>query len=165
MFGMRYLSIDLGDRRTGLAVGDRVLKLASPVDVLEVPIERGNGGALLDAIAAAVIEHLGPAKASPGELVLGLPLNMDGSSGPRAALVRAFAARLAERTGRVVHLFDERLTSAAADWMMAGSGLTHKQKKHRRDALAAAATLQSFLNQLDSDTQPPDLAGGLSGTT
>ncbi|MCH7792341.1 MAG: Holliday junction resolvase RuvX, partial [Planctomycetes bacterium] len=53
----------------------------------------------------------------------------------------------ARHTGRRVHLHDERLTSVDADWAMAGSGLTHGQKKSRRDALAAAAILRSFLGQ------------------
>lgn len=137
---MRYLAIDLGDRRTGLAVGDSVTRSATPAGVVEVPIERDGGSALLTALERAIEEHLGP-----GELVIGVPLNMDGSAGQRAQMVRAFAARLAERTKRVVHEQDERLTSVSADWTMAQSGLTHGQKKKRRDALAAAAILRDFL--------------------
>ena len=97
---------------------------------------------MLGAIARAVDEHLGV----KDELVLGLPLNMDGTRGSRAKMVEAFAARLRLRTGRVVHLFDERLTSAGADWAMSGSGLTHAQKKARRDAIAAAELLKDFLS-------------------
>jgi len=142
---MRYLAIDLGDKRTGLAVGDSITGVAVPLDVLEVPASERAGVALLDALAAAITNQLGT---SPGELVLGLPLNMDGTDSPRAKLARDFAVRLAERTGRVVHLHDERLSSAAADWTMSQSGLTHAQKKARRDALAAAAVLTDFLKTL-----------------
>ena len=138
---MRYLCIDLGDRRTGLAVGDDATRIASPVGVLETAIDTKRGDALLDAIARAADEHLG----AHDEIVVGLPLNMDGTDGPRTALARAFAVRLAERTGRTVHLHDERLSTAAADWSMARTGMTHKQKKERRDALAAAAILREFL--------------------
>ncbi|HZW09926.1 MAG TPA: Holliday junction resolvase RuvX [Phycisphaerales bacterium] len=138
---MRYLCIDLGDKRTGIAVGDDVTRLATPVEVLEVPRERDAGRALLDAVARAVEEQVGPRD----ELVVGLPLNMDGSEGERAKLVRAFAGAVRERTGRVVHLHDERLSSVQADWDMGRTGLTHKQKKARRDALAAAAILRDFL--------------------
>ncbi|MCL4741936.1 MAG: Holliday junction resolvase RuvX [Phycisphaerales bacterium] len=138
---MRYLCIDLGDRRTGLAVGDDATRIASPVAVLELAIDARQGGTLLDAIARAVDEHLG----ARDEIVVGLPLNMNGTDGPRAAMVRAFAARLAERTGRTVRLHDERLSTAAADWSMARTGMTHRQKKERRDALAAAAILKDFL--------------------
>ena len=140
---MRYLCIDLGDKRTGLALGDSETRLATPVDVLHVPLAEREGQALLDSLARAIREHLG--ERSPGELVVGLPFNMDGSEGSRAKVVRAFAARLATATKRAVHFQDERLTSADADWQMAQSGLTHKQKKERRDAIAAAAILRDFL--------------------
>lgn len=147
---MRYVALDLGDKRTGVAVGDSITGLAAPVDVIQVAVMHEGGEALLRAIAKAVEDQLGQASASgrvaaPGEIVMGLPLNMDGTEGPRAKLVRSFALRVQERTGRTVHVQDERLTSAAADWSLARTGLTHKQKKERRDALAAAAILQDFL--------------------
>ncbi len=145
---MRYLAIDLGDKRTGLAVGDSVTRIAGPVGMLDLPIDRADGAALLDAIDAACREHLGEDPARGG-LVVGLPLNMDGTEGPRAKLVRAFAARVSERTGRAVHLHDERRSSVAADERMARTGLTRGQKKARRDAIAAAAVLQDFLDALD----------------
>lgn len=144
---MRYLAIDLGDQRTGLALGDAVTGIASPIGTLEIPIARAGGGELLDAIVKAIDRELGPPE-SGGEVVVGLPLNMDGSEGPRAKLVRAFANRLARASCRQVHLHDERLSSVAADRDMARTGLTHGQKKKRRDALAAAAILRSFLANL-----------------
>lgn len=133
-----------------MAVGDTVTGIVSPVGVVEVPIERGEGRDLLDAIVAAVDEQVGAVRSGFGrvevaELVVGLPVNMDGTEGPRAKLVRGWAERLRERTGRVVHVQDERLTSSEADWTLAGSGFTRKQKKMRRDAIAAAAILRDFL--------------------
>ena len=136
---MRYLAIDLGDKRTGLAVGDDVTGLASPARTIEKPISPGEE--LLAGIDAAIDEF------GPGALVFGLPLNMDDSEGPRAKLVRAFAARVAERTGLAVEFQDERLTSAEADWSMARTGMTRGQKKGKRDALAAAAILRDFLER------------------
>ena len=132
---MRYLSIDLGDKRTGFAVGDDASGIVSPVDVIVTasPDER------LRRLEEAVREH------EPDALVLGVPFNMDGTAGPAAAKVRAVGAQLAERTGKKVFEMDERLTSAAADAQMAQTGLTHGQKKARRDALAAAAILRDFL--------------------
>ncbi len=144
---MRYLAIDLGDKRTGLALGDAITRIAGPVGMLDVPIDRAGGGALLDAIDAACREHLGD-DPSRGEIVLGLPLNMDDSEGPRAKLVRAFADRVSGRTGRAVHLHDERRSSVRADERMARTGLTRGQKKARRDAIAAAGILQDFLDAL-----------------
>jgi putative holliday junction resolvase len=147
-FGVRYLAIDLGDKRTGLALGDDLLRLAAPAGMIEVPVEREGGGALLEAICRAIVDLLGTAGKSPGELVVGLPFNMDGTEGPRARLARAFAQRLGEKSGRRIHFQDERLTTAAADWSLAKTGLTHRQKKGRRDAIAAAAMLQGFLDGL-----------------
>ncbi|MBL0921094.1 MAG: Holliday junction resolvase RuvX [Phycisphaerales bacterium] len=140
---MRLLCVDLGDKRTGLAVGDTETRFVSPLDVLEKPMGAGaTGEALIDAVAKAAADH------NAGALVVGLPLNMDDSEGPRARLVRAFAARLESRVGKPVHFQDERLTSVDADWTMAQSGLTHGQKKKRRDALAAAAILRDYLSTL-----------------
>lgn len=138
---MRYLAIDLGDVRTGLAVGDDETGLVGPAGRVQVPIAHQDGGALIEALARAVDEHLGPADS----VVMGLPINMDSTEGPRAQLVRAFAARLAARIDQPILFQDERLTTAQADWTMGGSGLTHKQRKNRRDALAACAILGDFL--------------------
>lgn len=148
---MRYLAIDLGDKRTGLALGDDVTRVVTPLDVLEVPRATGDGAALLEALVKAAQAHLGPPRADV-RLVLGLPLNMDGREGPRAALARDFGLRLASRTGYTVAYHDERLSSAKADWTMARSGLTRGQKKARRDARAAAAILADYLERSGPDS-------------
>jgi putative Holliday junction resolvase len=132
---MRYLAVDVGDKRTGLAAGDDVVRLVQPVEVIQVP----RGPALLDALARAVERH------GPDALVVGLPLNMDGSEGGAARSVREFGALLAERTRLPVHYQDERLTSFEADERMARSGRTHREKRELRDALAACAILEGFL--------------------
>ena len=132
---MRYLAIDLGDKRTGLAVGDDGTKIVSPHGV----VQTGDSEQRIRGVMQA-IEEVG-AEA----LVVGLPLNMDGTEGPGAKKARAVAKVLEQRTGLAVHLFDERLSSAAADEQMSQSGLTHKQKKMRRDALAAGNILRGFL--------------------
>lgn len=133
---MRYLAVDLGAKRTGIAAGDDVTRLVQPVEVLQVP----RGPALMDALAKAVDRH------GPDAIVLGIPINMDGTEGAAAKDVRTFAGDLAARTGLPVHLQDERLTSFEADARMAQSGRTHKQKKELRDALAAAAILEDWLD-------------------
>lgn len=146
---MRHLCIDLGDKRTGLAVGDTVTRLVSPTDVLEIPIARNAGADLLAAIVKAVADQAAKA------LVVGLPYNMDDTEGPRAKSVRAFSARIAAATNLPIHFQDERLTSVAADWTMARSGMTHGQKKARRDALAAAEILRDYFQTLPSTPPPP----------
>ena len=138
---MRYLAIDLGDKRTGLAVGDDETRISTPLDVLELPLQPGDR--LIEAIVTAIDEQ------GAGALVIGMPFNMDGTEGPRAKLVRDFAARLEDRVSRAIHFEDERLTSADADWSMAQTGMTRGQKKNRRDAIAAAGILRTFLSRVD----------------
>lgn len=133
---MRYLAIDLGDKRTGFAVGDDFTRMASPVGMAELPV----GPRLIEAIAQVIREH------EPGAIVIGLPLNMDGTEGDAAKRVRAFGEQLAATIGLPVHVQDERLTSYAADQRMAQTGRTHKQKKQIRDAIAAAEILRDFLD-------------------
>ena len=139
---MNYLAIDLGDKRTGIAVGDNELKLVHPITVLQIPI----GDLLFDAILELIEEH------DADELVLGLPINMDGSIGQRAKLTKTFGDTLKERTSLQVHYQDERLTSAAAEERLHQSGKTRQQKKNIRDALAAAEFLTDFLQANQSSS-------------
>ena len=132
---MRYLAVDLGAKRTGLAAGDDVVRLVQPVEVVQV----SRGPALLDALARAVDRH------GPDELVVGLPLNMDGTEGAGAREAREFGALLAARVGIPVRFQDERLSSFEADERMARSGRTHREKRELRDALAACAILEAWL--------------------
>lgn len=132
---MRYLAIDLGDKRTGLAAGDDLTGVVSPLVVIEIR----RGEALVDALLKEVHEH------GPDEIVIGLPLNMDGTEGDAAKGVREFGVELESRSGKPVRYQDERLTSYAADQRMARTGRTHKRKKELRDALAAAEILRDFL--------------------
>jgi putative Holliday junction resolvase len=131
---MIYLGIDLGGKRTGLAVGDDQTCVATPLRVLQSRDREG----LLRQIGGQAAEHGAQA------LVVGLPLNMDGTAGPAAAEARGFAQTLGQRLGLPVHLVDERLSSFQAEEQLSGRGLTRGQKKSRRDALAAAAILNAF---------------------
>jgi len=140
---IRYICIDLGDKRTGLAISDSVTRLVSPLEVLEVPVSHEGGEALLRAIVAAVREQVSPR--TPLEVVVGLPLVQEGKEGPRAKHVRAFAARVEAALQCPVRFQDETLSSVEADWSMARSGMTRGEKKARRDALAAAVILRDYL--------------------
>lgn len=132
---MRYLAIDYGDKRTGLAICDPQETVVSPLLVIE-----GQKN-LIDKIADLIQTE------SIEAIVIGLPLNMDGSTGPRAMLVRHFADRLKSRVNVPIFLQDERLTSFAAEQQIAPAGLTRKKKKKRIDAIAAAQILEAFLKQ------------------
>ena len=132
---MRYLALDLGDKRTGVAVGDSITGIVTPLDVLEI----SSDDAVVDAVGQLVEQH------RPDAIVLGLPLNMDGSEGDRAKRTRAFGERLSKHVDIDIHYQDERLTSFAAEQHLSGSGLTRGEKKRRRDALAAVEILNDFL--------------------
>jgi putative Holliday junction resolvase len=130
---MRFLCIDLGDKRTGLAICDGDEILASPLAVLE-----GQKN-LLDEIIKIAQQNQAEG------LVFGLPLNMDDSEGQRAAQTRKFADQLKEKIDLPIFFQDERLSSFAAEKQLSQTGLTHKKKKNRIDALAAAEILNEFI--------------------
>ena len=133
---MRYLAIDHGQKRTGLAVSDASETLVSPHSVIETQ----NEDELLKRIISVVDEEKIEA------VVIGLPFNMDGSEGPRAKKVRAFAKLLADRLRIPILFHDERLSSFEAEQLMVGMELTRKKKKKRLDAIAAAEILKGFLD-------------------
>lgn len=130
---MRFLCIDLGDKRTGLAVCDDAEIIASPIGVIE------GRGDLYNKITEAVKQY------QPQALVFGLPLNMDGSEGDMARTVRKFADQLADRIKLPVFFQDERLSSYSAKNRLSQTGLTHKKKKGKIDAIAAAEILNEFI--------------------
>ena len=129
---VRYLALDLGTKRTGIAVGDDETGSAMPVAVIETPDE----AALLAAIDNQIQEH------GPDAIVVGLPLNMDGTEGTPAEAARALAERIAAHTTLPVHVQDERLTSDAARRRMAETGPV---RGRRDDAIAAAIILEEYL--------------------
>ena len=140
---MVWLGIDHGTRRIGIAVGDTVAGIATPVEV--VPAEPES-----EAIAA--IGRLARKYHADG-LVVGWALNMDDTEGPQAKLCRDMAGRLAARLQLDVRMWDERLSSFAADEVLAGK-LTRKKKRARQDAVAAATFLQDFLSAGGPDSAP-----------
>ena len=130
----RWLGVDHGTRRIGLAIAQEGQDIAGPVAVIEAhPLE-----AAYRRIAEVAREY------EVAGVVVGWPINMDDSEGPQALLARKFAAALAGHTGLDVRLWDERLSSADADSKLAGL-YTRKQKRARHDAIAAATMLRDFL--------------------
>lgn len=131
----------------------------SPLEVIECGIGADGGKELQRRLGAAIENHLGAAVAGGPKhvLVIGLPLNMDGSEGPQAKKCRGFGELLAQQTGRTVVYHDERLTSVEADWSMSRSGMTRGQKKQKRDALAAAAILRDYFGSLGAGGAGSDL--------
>jgi len=132
---MRYLAIDHGTKRTGLAICDAEEKIASPLCVLQ-----GQKGLALQ--IAQIVEAEGV-----GAIVLGLPVNMDDSEGPQARIVKAFGEKLGTHVDIPVHLQDERLSSFGAEEKLQASGLSRGKKRNFLDAIAAAEILQAFLDR------------------
>ncbi len=133
---MRFLGIDLGTKRIGLATGDD-LGLASPHPALTQTTPELRWAELLATVSRQRID----------ELVLGYPLNMDDTAGPKALESEAFAARLREATGKPVHLVDERLTSHAAEATLPKHKLRGLRASGVVDSRAAAMILQDYLDQ------------------
>lgn len=138
---MRYMAIDIGERRTGLATGDAITGLVQPRTVIEQ--SKGPTGEELLRKLLVEIDDFGP-----NRLVVGLPINMDGTEGPAAKAVRAFGDLIGQRSKVPVDYQDERLTSFAAEKQLDRSGRTRKEKREIRDALAAAEILRDYLRRI-----------------
>ena len=132
---MRIMAIDYGDAHTGIAVSDPTGLLAGYTDT----ITAYRPEAVAERIAALAAEH------GAEELVLGHPLNMDGSRGPRAEKAEAMAALLRESTGLPVVLWDERRTTVDAHQILFSAGKNAKKRKKVVDAVAASLILEGYL--------------------
>jgi len=135
----RAVSIDFGTRRHGVAVCDPLGISVKPMPF--VPAE--PHAEALRRLAAVVAER------EAEIVVLGLPLNMDGSEGPAAAAVRAFAGKLSASLPAGVDLvfWDERLTTDDAEKRLLEKGLSHRERKQVIDSLSAAILLKSWLDE------------------
>ncbi|HBG26242.1 MAG: hypothetical protein A2Y10_08035 [Planctomycetes bacterium GWF2_41_51] len=131
---MRFLCIDLGDKRTGLAICDGDEIMASPLGIIE-----GQKNLQYEIIKIAK-EH------QVQGLVFGLALNMDGTEGDRAIQTKKIVEEIKTKISLPVFFQDERLSTFSAGNKLSRIGLTHKKKKFKIDAIAAAEILTEFLN-------------------
>lgn len=132
---MKILAVDFGDARTGLAICESGERLASPVGVLhERRFER-------------VVEGIAKAAVTEGaqRIVVGHPINMNGTRGPRAELCQELARQLEEATGLPVKLWDERSTTVSATQYLNLTDTRGKKRKEVVDAVAATIILESYL--------------------
>jgi putative Holliday junction resolvase len=135
---MRLLGLDYGTRTVGVAVTDALGMTVQPVET----IRRDSDTKIrptLRRIEELIEEY------DVQELVLGLPLNMDGTEGERAARSREFAEMLERRTGLLVHLIDERLTTVEADEVLAECGVDRRERKKYVDTVAAIFILEDYV--------------------
>jgi putative Holliday junction resolvase len=136
--GRRLLGLDLGEKTIGLALSDTSLAIATPL----LTLKRGKFTADAQALEKLASEHC------IGGLVVGLPLNMDGSAGPAAQSARAFARNLAGRNPIPVVLVDERLSTAAVTRTLLEADTSRARRAEVVDKMAAAYILQGALDRL-----------------
>ena len=136
--GARLIGLDLGEKTIGIAVSDTLHTIATP----RITLKRGKFGA-----DAAVLEKL-IAEEGAGGVVVGLPLNMDGTAGPAAQSARAFARNFAARSTVPILLWDERLSTAAVTRTLIDADTSRKRRGEVVDKMAAAYFLQGALDAL-----------------
>jgi len=142
----RYLALDVGAKRIGVAVSDELGLTAQPVLTLE---RRRNPREDLRSLARLARRY------EVAAIVVGNPLHLSGDQSPRAAKTQAFAAELGTLTGLPIHLWDERLTTREAHQILYEAGHTRQQHRKVVDQVAATLILQSFLDtQKDPSTRP-----------
>jgi putative Holliday junction resolvase len=134
---MRILALDLGEKRIGLAISDESHTLARGLGVYHRCSLSRDLAYLKDLVESEGIERI----------VLGLPVNMDGSLGPKAQETMEFQKRLSEELEIPVELFDERLTTAEAERVLLEAGLRRRKRAGLRDQLAAVLILQGYLDR------------------
>lgn len=135
---MRVLGLDVGDRRVGVAVSDETGTIASPHGVYirrSFSEDSAHFARLAQGVGARAI-------------VVGLPLNMNGTEGEQARKTRELAEAVSREARLPLHYVDERLTSAEADRALTEGGFSRRKRKEREDALAAVLILQAWLGQV-----------------
>ncbi|MES0879148.1 Holliday junction resolvase RuvX [Roseibium sp. SCP14] len=134
----RLIGLDLGTKTIGLALSDLGRGIASPMETIRRKKFTIDAEKLLDICA----------KQEVGGIVLGLPLNMDGSEGPRAQATRAFARNLSQKTDLPITYWDERLSTAAVTRTLLEADSSRAKRADVVDKMAAAYILQGFLDRL-----------------
>ncbi len=144
--GQRLLGLDPGSKTIGLAISDSALRVASPLET----IKRGKFTQDAERLAEVCRDH------KIGGLVIGLPVNMDGTEGPRCQSVRALARNLAQKAGFTLPMafWDERLSTAAVErFLVDEADMTRKRRAEVVDKMAAAYILQGALDAISRQRQ------------
>lgn len=136
---MRIMGLDFGSKTVGVAISDELLLTAQGIEIIERK-EENKLRRTLARIETLILEY------GVEEIVLGLPKNMNNSLGERAELSMAFKDRLERRTNVPVVMWDERLTTVAADKAMIEAGIRREHRKEHVDKIAACFILQGYLD-------------------
>lgn len=137
---MRIMGLDFGSKTVGVAVSDALLMTAQGVEIIRRK-EENKLRQTLARIEELIVEY------EVEEIVLGLPKNMNATEGERVALTLDFKDKLERRTGLPVTMWDERLTTVAADKTMMEAGIRRENRKEYVDKIAAALILQGYLDR------------------
>ena len=137
---MRIMGLDFGSKTVGVAVSDSLLVTAQGVEIIRRK-EENKLRQTLARIEELIVEY------EVEEIVLGLPKNMNATEGVRAELTLEFKDKLERRTGLPVHMWDERLTTVAADKIMMETGVRRENRKKYVDMIAATLILQGYLDR------------------
>ncbi len=131
----RIMGVDYGDARTGIAVSDLLCGIVGTTAVIHSRNDEKTIAQICTMVSSSDV----------GEIVVGLPKNMDGTEGARAELCRAFAAKLEKATGLPVKLWDERRTTVEAHNILSQHNYHGKKRKDTVDAVAASLILEGYL--------------------
>ncbi|CAM3498080.1 Holliday junction resolvase RuvX [Brevibacillus invocatus] len=132
----RLLGLDVGDKTIGVAVSDELGWTAQGLETIKRQSKEKDLARLQEWIA----------KYQVGAIVVGLPKNMNGTIGPRAEMCQSFAQFLQERTSLPVHMWDERLTTMAAERMLISADVSRQKRKNVIDKMAATLILQGYMD-------------------
>ncbi len=132
------MGLDLGTKTIGVAVSDTQRSVATPLETIRRTKFTGDAAGLIDIVG----------KRSIAGIVLGLPLNMDGTRGPRAQSTEAFARNLEKLTSLPIGFWDERLSTVAAERALLEADTSRKRRAEVIDHVAASYILQGFLDRL-----------------
>ena len=136
---MRYLGLDLGSKTLGIAISDSTLTIANVLKTIY--FETDNYDSLIPELKKIIKEN------NIAKIILGFPLNMNGTIGPRAEITLEFKKKLENNFNKEVILQDERLTSVISNQVLINADLSRKKRKKKVDGLAASLILQSYLDK------------------
>ena len=136
---MRVLSMDVGDKRIGMAISDALGWTAQGIDTLIRRYDQSDQDFIQDVLN----------KYKPEKIVIGLPKNMNGTLGPQGEKVKMFANQLQEYYSGEVVFWDERLTTVSAHKAMIEADMSRKKRKQKVDQIAAVLILQSYLDYIN----------------
>lgn len=134
---MRYIGLDVGTKRIGIAVSDALNMTAQGLESYNVT---GDDEQDIDYIIELAKQY------QPITYVMGLPRNMNGTYGPMSEKIKVFGARLEEKSGNKVIFWDERLTTVSAERMLVGADVSRKKRRKVVDKIASVLILQSYID-------------------